>query len=400
MARYIFRRPIHLNVKPERRAVPVVHIDVTAIALGDRRAGIQRVVRQVSRAWFANADRKLGINFVRVDERGKIIDAWDWARKTLSHFVPEVQKGAGMLRAGDMYFSLDLALPPHGLTGQSIKALKQSGVCVAHLVYDLLPITHAKFFNLATRLAFRLWLSRVERSDVIFTISEAAKADLVHHFKASRRHRNLATKIFVIPLSGELELVEPTSPQFARTEVGKEPAPLFLAIGTVEPRKGYRELLRAFTDLWREGLSVSLWVFGRPGWKTRALQKAMLRHPQRGRQFMWFPEATDKEVRDALEQADALIMNSYAEGLGLPILEAQRSELPVIARDLGVFRETIGPSDVLVPAPHSSESLASTVRRFVHETRGSYRRSESFASTASWSDTAQTLERVLINQRG
>jgi glycosyltransferase involved in cell wall biosynthesis len=115
---------------------------------------------------------------------------------------------------------------------------------------------------------------------------------------------------------------------------------------------------------------------------------------------MWFPEATDKEVRDALEQADALIMNSYAEGLGLPILEDQRSELPVIARDLGVFRETIGPSDVLVPAPHSRESLASTVRRFVHETRGSYRRSKCFTSTASWSDTAQTLERVLINQRG
>jgi len=223
---------------------------------------------------------------------------------------------------------------------------------------------------------------------------------LVHHFEASRQHRNLATKIFVIPLSGELELVEPTSPQFARTEVEKEPAPLFLAIGTVEPSKGYRELLSAFNDLWREGLSVSLWVFGRPGWKTKSLQKAMLRHPQRGRQFMWFPEATDKEVRDALEQADALIMNSYAEGLGLPILEAQRSELPVIVRDLGVFREIVGSSDVLVPSPHNSESLAATVRLFLKDKRGRYRRSESLASDASWSDTARAIESVLSSGLG
>jgi glycosyltransferase involved in cell wall biosynthesis len=312
--------------------------------------------------------------------------------------MPEVPKGAGMMRAGDIYFSLDLALPPNGLNGASIKFLKKSGVFVAHLVYDLLPITHARFFKLATRFSFHFWLSRVKRSDVIFTISETAKADLVHHLKTSRQHRNLATKIFVIPLSGEPELLESASPQSARAKFNKDQECLFVAVGTVEPRKGYGELLKAFNGLWDEGLNVRLWIFGRPGWKTKSLQAEMIRHPEQGQKLMWFTEAPDEEVWEAVKKAHALIMNSHAEGLGLPILEAQRSQLPVIARDLSVFREIVGSSDVLVPTPHNSESLAATVRLFLKDKRGRYRRSESLASNASWSDTARAIERAFSNQ--
>jgi glycosyltransferase involved in cell wall biosynthesis len=43
-----------------------------------------------------------------------------------------------------------------------------------------------------------------------------------------------------------------------------------------------------------------------------------------------------------LSGARALLMPSFAEGFGIPVIEALQSGTPVIASDLGVFREVAG----------------------------------------------------------
>ena len=57
----------------------------------------------------------------------------------------------------------------------------------------------------------------------------------------------------------------------------------------------------------------------------------------------------DDQVRALLEGARALLFPSFAEGFGLPAIEAAALGVPVICSDLAVFRETLGNAGVYLP---------------------------------------------------
>jgi glycosyltransferase involved in cell wall biosynthesis len=49
--------------------------------------------------------------------------------------------------------------------------------------------------------------------------------------------------------------------------------------------------------------------------------------------------ASDQELQNYLTHATALLFPTFAEGYGLPLIEALNAKVPVIASDLPVFRE-------------------------------------------------------------
>jgi glycosyltransferase involved in cell wall biosynthesis len=60
---------------------------------------------------------------------------------------------------------------------------------------------------------------------------------------------------------------------------------------------------------------------------------------------------SDAELNDYLRHARALLLPSFVEGFGMPVIEALANGLPVIASDLSVFREIAGNTpDYLDPA--------------------------------------------------
>ena len=353
------------DVGPARQPLdkPVVHIDVTRISQGDLRTGIQRVVRQISRHWYQRRDRNVRINFTRVNDRGELVDAWGWARNVIPTFLPEVDPEGPMIREGDIYLCLDLVMPPKGLSRRKLASLQESGVRVVFLVYDLLSVTHPQFFRLSSRFFFRWWLRAVQQCDAIITISEDVKLSIEKYLATKPRSRK-GIPISAIPLSGEPEQSGDIDNSSARYDLTKPKGTLFIAVGTIEPRKGYSDLLDGFDKLWREGDESSLWIFGRPGWKTRRLQRRILTHPQYGKNLEWFSDASDQDIQNGMALADALIINSYAEGLGLPILEAQEKDLPVIAREIPVFREIVQAPSVFLPVTQDAKIVAEIVSAF------------------------------------
>jgi glycosyltransferase involved in cell wall biosynthesis len=65
-------------------------------------------------------------------------------------------------------------------------------------------------------------------------------------------------------------------------------------------------------------------------------------HPERGHRLHWLDAADDADVLAAYRDCDALLAASLGEGYGLPLVEAACQRLPVLARDLPVFREVAG----------------------------------------------------------
>jgi len=113
-------------------------------------------------------------------------------------------------------------------------------------------------------------------------------------------------------------------------------------VGTVEPRKGHRQTLAAFERLWSEGVEASLVICGKQGWMMDDFAEKVTAHEQTGRLLFWYPHVSDQHLQRLYQSCTALLMASEGEGFGLPIIEAARHGLPVIARDLKVFREVAG----------------------------------------------------------
>ena len=117
-------------------------------------------------------------------------------------------------------------------------------------------------------------------------------------------------------------------------------APIILgALGTVEPRKN----LLAAADLAQAlagalGRPVELHVVGRRGWGGDYDRLARLPHV-RMHGFL-----DDGAIRAVVDTFDLFVCTSHDEGLGLPLLEVQYADLPVVAPDLPVFREVLGES--------------------------------------------------------
>lgn len=126
----------------------------------------------------------------------------------------------------------------------------------------------------------------------------------------------------------------------ARASRAARPMPLRLvALGTVEPRKNFVAAADIVSALRARGFAdATLDIVGRPGWGD---DWSRLEHSP-GTTLHGYQSA--ERVRQLLDEADIFICTSHAEGLGLPLLEAQYGGLPVVAPDAPVFREVLGDS--------------------------------------------------------
>jgi glycosyltransferase involved in cell wall biosynthesis len=123
-----------------------------------------------------------------------------------------------------------------------------------------------------------------------------------------------------------------------------EDRPLFLTVGTIEPRKNHALLL----DIWEtwdeeeDGPRPVLGIVGARGWRNEDLFHRLNTTPLRNRDIFEWPDLSDKAVAALMARANALLFPSFAEGFGLPPVEAAALQTPVISADLPSVRESLG----------------------------------------------------------
>jgi glycosyltransferase involved in cell wall biosynthesis len=126
------------------------------------------------------------------------------------------------------------------------------------------------------------------------------------------------------------------------------PAPLdrpyFVVVGTIEPRKNHAFLLQVWRRLAMElgAATPMLVLIGRRGWECEHVVDFLERCPETRRHVREVSDADDAQLAGWLAHARALLFPTFAEGYGLPVIEALSAGLPVIASDLSVFREVVG----------------------------------------------------------
>jgi glycosyltransferase involved in cell wall biosynthesis len=165
-------------------------------------------------------------------------------------------------------------------------------------------------------------------------------------------------------------------------------------VGTIEPRKRHEDALAAMERLWSEGQDVSLCIIGKYGWKSSHIADRLQTHPEKGRRLFWIGDASDAELQFAYRAASALIFPTWAEGYGLPIIEAAYFGLPVLCSDLPVLRE-VGGEHAIYFQRGEPAAIASAIRMFLN---GKVQVDPAGIKRLSWAESAHQLLELVQNQ--
>jgi glycosyltransferase involved in cell wall biosynthesis len=245
-------------------------------------------------------------------------------------------------------------------------------------IHDLLPIQFREFFTAQNADWHRQFLEIfVHYGRAAIVNSEAVKSDLVAYLQTQRSENK---RILVAPM--------PAAPIFARVappDVELRAQPYFVICGTIEPRKNHLLLLKVWQELIKSdgARAPKLVIIGRRGWNNREIFDLLDRVPSVASHIIEVAGLSTHAMKQIVANARALLMPSFAEGYGFPIVEALATGTPVIASDIAVFRE-IGGRRIAYCAVNDTVSWLNAVR--AHVTSGS--RASETAMTEADSKTA------------
>jgi len=196
------------------------------------------------------------------------------------------------------------------------------------------------------------WLLRraVRAAAAVVTISETVKGDLVREFG--------------LP-PGKIRVIYPWVKEtfFRPPPVGGSPVPgdYLLYLGLRIAHKNVEGLLRAFLLLVDEFPRLKLVVAG-SRYASPDMVDRWREDPRLKDRVVEIPEPPDDDIVRLFSGAKAFVFPSFAEGFGLPPLEAMASGVPVVCSDIPVFREVYGDAVCYVD-PASPESIAEGARK-------------------------------------
>lgn len=386
-------------------------IDVSTIARKDDRTGVQRVIRALMRELLQSPPPGYSVEPVYLSHEP---GGWRYryARRWASHlFASPFSWSADepiRWRSGDKLLIADLTgLYAIGAVHDGLyDRLKSDGVEIHLIVYDLLPMQMPEYVP-PVGFIFPDWLTALTKVvDGVVCISRAVVKDMRTWLAVAAPHRLEDLPIGWFHLGADIEASTPTLGvpiDFDRHLAKMTAAPTFLMVGTIEPRKGHLQTIDAFDRLWSKGVDVNLVVVGRIGWKILReehrrnipqIEERLRSHPQAGKRLMWFEDASDELLDRVYAACACLIAASEGEGFGLPLIEAAQHGVPIIARDMPVFREVAG-RHAFYFAGVGSRALAKAIEQWLEMRQTGAAPASTAMPRLTWAESAQMLVNVL-----
>lgn len=344
---------------PVRQPVRQLLLDISATYRTDLKTGIERVARALVISLLESPPPGYRVEPVYLTNMSGVWHYRYACRYTLGlldcppdALVDEMVEPGN----GDVLLGLDLSGPllVEAEAAGLFTFYRNAGVAVYYTVYDLLPVLAPQFFPPGADANHAKWLQAIARFDGAICISRAVADELKTWVEKNGQQRHRPLDIGWFHLGADLQNSAPTSglPKDAEQTLAQLRArPSFLMVGTIEPRKGYLQTLESFTQLWQDGLDINLVIVGNEGWKglpaalrrtIPEIAKRLRHHSELGKRLFWLEGVSDEYLEKVYAASACLVAASEGEGFGLPLIEAAQHKLPIIARDIPVFREVAG----------------------------------------------------------
>ncbi|RCX00366.1 glycosyltransferase family 4 protein [Marinomonas foliarum] len=365
---------------------PNIFIDVTAIVEHDAKTGIQRVVRSIINNIPKNHRSK--VKLIKLVGKGWYEYATEYYNNTIDK-MDDV--GVVTPLKGDIFLGLDLIADKAECAKKIYLEWRARGVNISIVVYDILPVLMPNFFHEGISHVFPEWLNMVtECADNVLCISGAVAEDYIKYKenKDSSVYRKLEQKIDYFHLGADFEQVERV---FVESFNGLELSKTFLMVGTIEPRKGHLQVLDAFEEFLKYKTEYNLIIVGKAGWNSDELIKRLKYLNSKSGKIFWLNNVADDQLNILYQNSLALIAASYGEGFGLPLIEAAQYGLPIIARDLPVFKEVAGDNAYYFNSKISFKRLAEEILNWTDLYDSNEHIKSSGIEYISWENSANRL---------
>jgi glycosyltransferase involved in cell wall biosynthesis len=260
-------------------------------------------------------------------------------------------------------------------------------------IHDLTPVTHKKFHGIASHKFHRLILPRILRkSHLVLCNSKQTQGD-VNDFVPG-----IEEKVKII----QLGISDYFKPSFDASIIKKLKIknPFLLHVGTLEPRKNIPLLIQTFTELRQAQPSsdLQLVLAGKRGWDFQEILDAKKSSPF-GDSILLTDFVSKKELRVLYTHAECLVMPSYHEGFGLPVLEAMACGCPCLISGEGALKEVGGEAAIYFDIHNIKSLINQTQQLLINKEEQLKWREKALDHTKkySWKNTAISFMRSVEN---
>lgn len=232
-------------------------------------------------------------------------------------------------------------------------------ITIHDLVAFLFPNTHSAKAVLIERLTLK---KAIKKARSILVVSENTKKDLLKKFQYP------TDKIFLTPCAPS-EFFREAIDEKELEKLKKKyqlPENFILAVGTLEPRKNFPNLIKSFVIIKRKYPDYKLVIVGKKGWKFKQIEEALKQYNLQN--DVIFPGyLDDQELHKMYAIAKVFVFPSLYEGFGIPPLEAMASGCPVVSSNVASMPEVIGQAGLLIDPKNALKMADAIISLFENE---------------------------------
>jgi glycosyltransferase involved in cell wall biosynthesis len=380
--------------------VPQLLVDVSILSAFDAKSGIQRVTRSILLCLLSSPPPGWSVRPVRLDRKHMAYRYANAFLRTLDS-TPDGEDDDEWVdtQQGDIFLGLDLIADAAAGAEAWFSAQRDRGVKIHFVVYDLLPVLRPEWFHEGIARCFPTWVETIAKvSDSLVSISRAVADDVEAWLDTAKPDRSRDLALGYFHLGADIENSHPSvglpddADEVLRAIRAK---PTFVMVGTVEPRKGHVQAFAAFEQLWAANIDVNLVIVGKAGWGVGDLPATLARHAEQNERFFWLQGISDEYLDKVYADSSCLLAASLGEGFGLPLIESAQKGLPILARDIPVFREVAGDNAFYFEGDTGS-ALADAVMKWIELDAQKLAPSSAHIPWLNWVQSADQLLAVIL----
>lgn len=283
---------------------------------------------------------------------------------------------------------------------QTVPLYRPASLKVVATIHDLDFIEYPRMFDLKELLLLR-WFTRVVARNAtrLIAVSNTTKDCVIKHY--NRKEEDISVvyhgydkQRFRLPVS-ENEKTAVTDGVRKKYNI---PSDVILFVGAFQPRKNIETIISAFELLKKTGKSQHLVLITGNAWKSGGIMSRIGGSPFKDYVHV-LKNVPDEDLTGLYWNAKVFVLPSFAEGFGLPLLEAMACGVPAVVSNVSALAE-IGKHGAVLCNPKNPEDFRNAIEKIVSDEEefkkyhnAGLQRASDFSWERSARETADAIEK-------